>query len=141
MSLLDGKYNGDQLLKMTKVDGLGHPACKPHYIQAILATIVLCKNPNDLAEQIGKIVDDIGNSASVGKALETMNRLASWGPELEGESDGLDALCYHLTGHHCTESIKTLQRVLHRFEVLSAAREQEIQEAQARCQQKVEQHS
>jgi len=53
---------------------------------------------------------------SIGMALDTLVYLSEIGKEFDGDCDGIDALCYHLSGSQCSEAIRALRKVLERFE-------------------------
>lgn len=55
------------------------------------------------------------SNVSVGMALDTLASLADIPDEFEGDCDGLDALCYHLSACQCEKAIVALQKVLERF--------------------------
>lgn len=55
-------------------------------------------------------------AVSIGMALDKLSSVSKIGKELDGDCDGLDALCYHLSGPTCEKAIESLQAVLKRFE-------------------------
>jgi len=56
------------------------------------------------------------SNISIGASLEHLNSLGNTGKEFDGGCDGIDALCYQLDKFTCEKAIKTLQKVLKRFE-------------------------
>jgi len=53
---------------------------------------------------------------SVGRALDFIGELEDTGKIFQGDLDGIDALCYHLSKHTIQNAIDVLQKVLNRFE-------------------------
>ena len=64
---------------------------------------------------------------SIGTCLKRLNSVASIGNELEGDHDGLDALCYHLDGATTLKAKQSLENILKRFSDLSKEQERDIQ--------------
>ena len=109
-------YSPTELLDLCKVDRFdyNYDGAK-HFVLQILALVVAEKNPTLLAEKLERIVRDIGK-VSIGQSLERLHLISTFGDELQGGLDGLDALTYHLAGDHCHKGIKALQAVLGRFD-------------------------
>ena len=63
---------------------------------------------------------------SIGMALDTLASVADIGKEFQGDCDGIDVLCYHLSGDQCHKGIAALQKVLERFERLSREKDQKL---------------
>jgi hypothetical protein len=61
-------------------------------------------------------------TVSIGQSLEALNSLAKVPKEFDGDCDGIDALCYHLSGGTCKRAIENLQRVLARFKEIEEER-------------------
>jgi hypothetical protein len=65
---------------------------------------------------------------SIGMALDTLANVADIGKEFQGDCDGIDVLCYHLSGSQCKKGIEALQKVLERFERLSIEKDQKTKQ-------------
>ena len=53
---------------------------------------------------------------TIGRALEYVTELGVRDKDFQGDCDGIDAMCYHLSKYTIQDAIDTLQKVLKRFE-------------------------
>lgn len=106
-------YSPTQMLDLCKSDHFRHGG-ELQVVTEILAVLTTSRDPVQLVEELKRIVRQCG-TVSIGQSLETLHSVANIGPELDGGKDGLDALCYHLSGHACEQGITALQQVLQRF--------------------------
>lgn len=108
-------YNPSQLMRMVHVDGLSH-ANVDALVAEVLSHVVTERDPDKLREYLRSFIRQLGESVSIGGALEHLHTVANLPEEFDGGLDGLDALTYHLSGHACTSGIQALQAVLRRFD-------------------------
>ena len=72
-------------------------------------------SPKQLLDACGIECNGEKRNASIGMGLENLNSLGQIPAEFDGDLDGIDALCYHLDIHTCQKAIKTLERIIKRF--------------------------
>jgi hypothetical protein len=113
--------NYDQFRRVCSInpfDGIGYGKDDKlkNLTTLILATVLTHKAGEEqkLIESIGNLIVKYSN-VSIGSALDELHS-ASEVEDLDGGHDGLDALCYHLSGDSCEKGIAALQAVLKRFE-------------------------
>jgi hypothetical protein len=109
--MFNNNYSPTQLLDVCTVK----KTITNNSVADILAIVVTEKDVNVLKNKIKEKLQEIG-TISIGMALQELHSIATIGPDLKGNLDGLDALTYHLSGFYCRQAIKDLQMVLHRFE-------------------------
>ena len=104
---------------------------RKNLVAQIMATVLTHKNGDakGLIEALGDLVETHSNM-SIGMALDALHSISTLGKELDGDHDGLDALCYHLSGNSCEKGIAALQAVLRRFKEME--KEDEAKRAEAK---------
>lgn len=107
-------YDPEQFLDFCKVDVFDYRT-PDNFVSQILAIMVIEKDPTQLKEKLNKLAYE-WCQVSIGRSLEKLASIAKLPAELHYGRDGLDALTYHLSGHHCHEGIQVLQAVLRRFD-------------------------
>jgi len=113
----NNEYSPTELLKICRVDA--YLINLNQYITDILAIVLKSKNEEELKNKLLDLLKTLVdyNKPSIGMALEKIRAITGWQVgELKGGVDGIDALCYHLSGSLCSHGIEDLQKVLKRFE-------------------------
>lgn len=103
-------YNPEQLLRFCGASKFKYGSPKS-YVSHILATIVVCKDPDELKTKLAEILYEVG-TVSIASALDQLHSTVGIGPELDGGCTGLDALYYHLSRHTCQRAVDDLQAVI-----------------------------
>jgi len=108
-------YSPDQLLSICKVQ---HPFSADQdkaAVTKILAAVATANSPQELIDLITKAIQEL-HSVSIGMALDHLFSVSNIGKEFQGDADGIDALCYHLSGFQCSKAIVALSAVQQRFQ-------------------------
>lgn len=117
--------NHDQVFAMTSVDPYRHSETIDHVAERILSLFATAKldDHKDIPAALKKIIGD-SCRVSIGQALEKLHSTATTGKELDGDHDGLDALCYHLGGSQVENAQKALHAIMGRFAELTRGQEE-----------------
>ncbi len=123
-------YSPTQLLDVCKIspfDVMGSEKLNT-VVMEILAAVVVKESGAELIAGIGEIVER-HTKVSIGAALDKLHQVATTGKEFDGGKDGLDALCYHLSGSTCKKAMSALESVMMRF---SSLRDEQLADAKRR---------
>lgn len=122
-------HNPDQMLRLASVDPYSYSSKLDYTVKLILALFATAK-----ADDSGKIVSKLEeiisecSRVSIGTCLDRLNSVASVGNELDGDHDGLDALCYHLGGDTVVKAQQSLRKIMQRFSELSKEQEEKTRQ-------------
>ena len=135
-------YSPTQMLDIASVDTYEYREKLDGVVEQILALFAATKQEDagKLPEKLREIIRASGR-VSISTCLHRLHSIATIGKELEGERDGLDALCYHLSGHCVQKGQQALAMITQRFAQLQRETDEERKRLHEQFQREREQGS